>query len=151
GVESDLVRSLADEGQASASRATLLSQRGDVVARLTQLTASQRELETLQRDRKMLETALESATRRLEDEIVVQNLDQSRKSNVKVVQAAREPLEARSIRNIVLAVGTLFSIACALLIAFVSALWRDTFLSPDDVERSLGLPLLASVPRISLT
>ncbi|CAN5754412.1 hypothetical protein BH09PSE5_BH09PSE5_05220 [soil metagenome] len=147
GVESDLVRSLADQGQASASRSTLLAQRDEVVGKLNRLAASQRQLETLERDRKMLEGSLESASRRLEDEIVNQRLDETRKSNVSVMQAAREPLEPRSIRGIVFAVGTLFSVACALLVAFVGALWRDTFVSPDEVERRLGLPLLAAVPR----
>lgn len=149
GIESDLAKSLADQGQATASNRALLVERDDIAARLTRLTSSQRELETLDRERKQLEIALDSATRRLEDEVVVQGLDASRKSSVKLLQAAREPLQAHSIRLVLLVIGTLFSVACALLVAFVSALWRDTFLSPDDVQRSLGLPLLAAVPRVT--
>jgi uncharacterized protein involved in exopolysaccharide biosynthesis len=151
GVESELVRSLADQVQASASRTALMTQRDEVLSRLNRLAGSQRQLESLERDHKLLEGALESASRKLEDEIVNQRLDQSRKSNVSVVQAAREPLEPRSIRGIVFIAGLLFSVLTALLVAFISAMWRDTFISPEDVQSRLGLPLLAAVPQISAT
>jgi uncharacterized protein involved in exopolysaccharide biosynthesis len=150
GLESDLLRSLADQGQASASNRALLVERDEIAGRLSRLASSQRELETLERERAQLVTALDSATRRLEDETVVQGLDASRKSSVKLLQAPREPLQGKSIRLMLLVIGSLVSLACALAVAFVSALWRDTFLSPDEVQRSLGLPMLAAVPRVSL-
>lgn len=150
-LESDLVRSMAEQRQTAASRATLVAQRDAIEHQLTQLSAAQRELDTLDRDRRLVAAAYEQASRRVEDEIVVEHLDQRRKSSVSVLQAARTPLQSKNIRSVILIVGTVVSLGCALLVAFFSALWRDTYLSPEEVQRGLGLPLLAAVPRRALS
>jgi capsular polysaccharide biosynthesis protein len=38
------------------------------------------------------------------------------------------------------------SLLVATLTAFLSALWRDSFLTPEQVERELGMPVLAAIP-----
>jgi hypothetical protein len=59
------------------------------------------------------------------------------------------PLQGSSPRRVVAIVGLLLSLCAALLVGLLSALWRDTFLTPGEVQRGLGVPLLASVPRIT--
>ncbi len=145
-VEADWLKTRADQGQAGAGAAVLQQQRRVLDAQLKSFGANQRQLQGLERERRLLETSYEGAVRRLEEALVQDELDRGRKSNVSVVQAARAPFEAKSMQGLVLAVGTLLSLCCALVVAFFSALWRDTFLSPEQVQRSLGLPLLASVP-----
>ena len=145
-VEADWLKTRADQGQADAGAAVLQQQRRVLDAQLKSFGANQRQLQGLERERKLLEASYEAAVRRLEEALVQDELDRGRKSNVSVVQAARAPFEARSLQGLILAVGTLLSLCCALIVAFFSALWRDTFLSPEQVQRGLGLPLLASVP-----
>lgn len=144
--ETELVRSVADESQAKAGASALDSQRTAIDKRLSQLAADEQQLRTLERERRLAEVNYEASAKRLRDEMVTEDLDRRRKSNVSLVQAPRPPLEANSLRPIILVVGTLLSLCAALLTAFLSALWRDTFLSPDQVERKLGLPTLASLP-----
>lgn len=147
-LESDWLRTRADGGQAGAGTALLRQQRQAVEAKLKSFAGTQRQLVALERERKLVEAAYEAAVRRLEEAVVQDELDRNRKSNVSIVQAARAPLEGRSLQGLILGVGTLLSLCCALAVAFLSALWRDTFLTPEQVQRSLGLPLLTAVPKV---
>ena len=87
-----------------------------------------------------------SEAKRLRDETALAELDRKRRSNVSVVQSPQVPLVAKSYRPVILLVGGILSLGAALLTAFLSALWRDTFITPEAVERGLDLPLLATVP-----
>ncbi|MEF7613757.1 hypothetical protein V4F39_07520 [Aquincola sp. MAHUQ-54] len=147
-IESDWLRTLAEQRQANASRATLKAQREAIDQRLQRLASSQRELQVLERERKLVEDTYQGAMQRLEEERVIHGLERDRRSSVSVVQAPRVPLEGRNLQPIILAVGAVLSVVCALLVAFVTALLRDTFISPEQVPRELGLPLLAAVPLV---
>jgi polysaccharide biosynthesis protein PslE len=149
GTESDLVRSTADLLQSKAGSAALAAQRSAINTRLTELATSEDELRTLERERRLTEAQYEAATKRLRDERVSADLDRQRKSNVSVVQRPTVPTEARSLVPVVVVVGGLLSLCAALLVGFLSALWRDTFITPSEVQRGLGVPLLASVPRVA--
>jgi polysaccharide biosynthesis protein PslE len=147
-LESDWLRTKADNGQAGAGEGLLRQQRQAIQEKLKSFAGTQRHLVAMERERKLVESSYEAAVRRLEDALVQDELDRTRKSNVSIVQAARAPLQGRSMQGLILGVGTLLSVCCALLMAFLSALWRDTFLTPEQVQRSLGLPLLTSVPKV---
>jgi uncharacterized protein involved in exopolysaccharide biosynthesis len=147
GAESALLNAGTELAQAQAGRQTLVQQRAALDKRLAELAASESELRTLERERHLTEVNYDAAAKRLRDETVLADLDRQRKSNVSVVQRPMVPLEAKSVRGIVLLVGGLLSVFAAVLVAFLSALWRDTFLSPAQAERALGLPTLASIPR----
>jgi uncharacterized protein involved in exopolysaccharide biosynthesis len=147
GAESDLVRSTADLLQSKAGATALAAQRQAINERLALLAQSEDDLRTLERERKLAETQFEAASKRLRDERVGSDLDRQRKSNVSIVQRPTVPSEAKSPRGIIVIVGLILSLAAALLVGFLSALWRDTFLTPGEVQRGLGLPLLATVPK----
>ncbi len=149
GVEADIVRTQADRSQASASRSTLAAQHAAVDARLQGLAASALTLQNLERERVLAEIAYQSSSRRLQDETVLERLDQERKSNVSIVQSARPPLAASSVRLLVIGIGLFASLCLALLTALVSAAIRDTYMTPEEVRRDLGVPTLASVPRLA--
>jgi len=146
GAESDLVKSTADLGQSQSGLGALAAQRAAVDKRLGLLAESESELRTLERERRLSEVQYEAAAKRLRDERVLIDLDGQRKSNVSVVQRPSVPTQAESKRKLVLVLGIILSIGAALLTAFLSALWRDTFLTPADVQRELGLPLLGAIP-----
>jgi len=145
--ETDLVRSVADERQARAGASTLDGQRSAIDRRLGELAASEGTLRALERDRRLAEVNYEAAAKRLRDESAMQDLDRKRRSSVSVVQAPRAPLEAKSLRPVILVVGVFLSLCAALLVAFVSALWRDTYLLPEQLQRDVDVPLLAAIPR----
>lgn len=145
--EQDLVRSLADERQAKAGASTLAAQRAAIDERLAELAEAESTLRTLERERRLAEVNYEGAAKRLRDESTLLELDRKRRSNVSVVQAPRVPLEAKSLRPVVAVVGVFLSLCGALLVAFLSALWRDTYLLPEQLQRDVDVPLLAAIPR----
>ncbi len=149
GAETDLVRSSADLLQSQAGTTAVAAQLTSINKRLAELSRSEDDLRALERDRRLAEGQYEAASKRLRDERVGSELDRQRKSNVSVVQRPMVPLEARSPRRVVAIVGLLLSLCAALLTGLLSALWRDTFLTPGEVQRGLGVPLLGSVPRMA--
>jgi polysaccharide biosynthesis protein PslE len=108
---------------------------------------SERELLSLERERRLAEANYEAAAKRLRDELAMEELDRKRRSNVSIVQPPLVPLQGKSIAPLILVVGTILSLCVAALVAFLSALWRDTFLTPEQLERELGIPVLAAVPK----
>jgi uncharacterized protein involved in exopolysaccharide biosynthesis len=145
-IETDLLRSRAEQRQAAAGATQLTKQRAEIDQRLKVLAESERELQALDRERRLAEQNYEAASKRLRDESAVMELDRKRRSNVSIVQPPQVPVKGSSLAPVILGVGTVLSICAALLVAFFSALWRDTFLSPEQVERELGIPVLAAVP-----
>lgn len=144
--EGELLRSNAEQRQAGAATTNLQRQRAELDRRLATLADSERELLGLERERRIAEQNYEAAAKRLRDETALEALDRKRRSNVSIVQAPVAPLQGSSIAPVILAVGTVLSLCMAALVAFLSALWRDSFLSPEQVERELGIPVLAAIP-----
>ncbi|MDD2880618.1 MAG: hypothetical protein PHQ58_09280 [Rhodoferax sp.] len=145
-VESDLLRTLADVEQARAGKSTLVNQQTAIDKRLAAFAATEIELPALERERRFAEVNYDAAAKRLRDEQALEELDRKRRSNVSIVQAPVVPLEGKSMQPVILMVGLFLSLCAALLTAFLSALLRDTFLTPAQVERRLGLPMLAAIP-----
>ncbi len=145
-VETDLLRTRAEQKQASAGASQLARQRAEIDQRLNALAESERELQALERERRMAEQNYEAASKRLRTEMAMLELDRKRRSNVSIVQPPLVPAKGSSIAPLILAVGTVLSLCATLLVAFLSALWRDSFLSPEQVERELGIPVLAAIP-----
>lgn len=147
-VESDLLRTLADRQQARAGASALVAQRVAIDKRLAAFAATEIELPALERERRFAEVNYDAAAKRLRDEQALEDLDRKRRSNVSIVQAPVVPLQAKSMQPVILLVGLFLSLCAALFTAFLSALLRDTFLTPDQVERRLGLPMLAAIPEV---
>ena len=146
-VESDLLRTMADQQQARAGAKAVSAQRAAAHTRLAEFSGIERELQSQERERRIAEANYDAAAKRLRDETALAELDRKRKSNVSVVQSPLVPLKAKSTRGVIVMAGTAMSVFAALLMAFLSALLRDTYLTPAQIERGLGVPLLAAVPK----
>jgi uncharacterized protein involved in exopolysaccharide biosynthesis len=144
--ESELLRANAEAKQAQSGALALANQQAAIDKRLAAFAEAEADLPSLERERRFAEVNYDAAAKRLRDELAQQDLDRKRRSNVSVVQAPVQPLEGKSLRGIILLVGAFLSVCAALLTAFLSAWLRDTFLTPAQVERQLGLPLLATIP-----
>lgn len=145
--EQDLLRAQAEEQQAGAGARSLGPRLAAIDRRLGELTQAEAGLRQLERERRLAESAYDSAAKRLRDESAMKELDRRQHSSVSVVEAPRVPLQADSLRTVVAVVGVFITFCVMLLTAFLSALWRDTYLSPEQLERDLDAPVLAAVPR----
>lgn len=146
--EQDLIRAQAEQQQADAGARQLVRRLEDIDRRLAVLAEAEGGLRQLERERRLAEAAYESAAKRLRDETVLKELDRRQHSSVSVVEAPRVPLEADSLRKVVGVVGVFVTFCVMLLTAFLSALWRKTYLSPEQLARDVDAPVLAAVPRI---
>lgn len=127
-------------------RSTLKSQLAEVNAQITKLNDRDRELNSMLRERQLLDTSYQNYVKKLDDARVTESLDRKEKTSVSIVQRALVPIEKKKLQPIIVLVGFFFSICIALVAAFISELLRDTFISPERLERALGLPVLATIP-----
>lgn len=145
--ESELHRTRADIRQANSGSTALGAQLAAIDKRLAVFAGAEGELPILERERKFAEINYDVAAKRLRDEQAQEDLDRQRRSNVSIVQAPALPLQGKSMQPVILLVGAFLSLCAAILTAFLSALLRDTFLTPVEAERRLGLPMLAAFPK----
>ncbi|WP_085318242.1 GumC family protein [Derxia lacustris] len=145
-VESDLLHTRADYEAAVAARAKAAAFARQAERALQGLSAQEREMLDLQRERKLVDDAYGIARRRLDEARVLDALDKEHQTSVSVVQPARIPLEAKRLQPIIIGVGFVLSIAVALAIACFAELFNDSFAMPEQVERRLKLPVLAAIP-----
>jgi uncharacterized protein involved in exopolysaccharide biosynthesis len=147
-VESDLIRAVTDAASSTVRRAALQDRLVAVMNRIAELGALQPRMNDLKREQKLAEDGYMEYVRNLQDARVMDERDQKAKANVSIIQTGLPPVASRSYRMLIIGVGFVVSVFCALLLAFGRALMRQTFLLPEGVERSLGLPVLADIPTV---
>jgi hypothetical protein len=69
--------------------------------------------------------------------------------SVRVIQYAEVPDRPTNLRELVVGAGALASLAMGITVALLSHLFRRGYLSPEALERRLGVPVLASIPDLS--
>jgi uncharacterized protein involved in exopolysaccharide biosynthesis len=107
---------------------------------------SKREIQygILKREADSNQQLYEILLKRLKETSLTQGLDTN---NVRIVEPAvapRVPVRPRKARNLALAV--MAGLALGLTVAFVLERLDDTVRTPDQVERTLGVPVLAVIP-----
>lgn len=82
-----------------------------------------------------------------EDARILEDMNLRKMANVSVVQKAAVPLHPiRPRKNLYVAFSILFGVIGGLGFAFLSESLSQTFSTPEDVEKRLGLRVLLSVP-----
>lgn len=85
--------------------------------------------------------------RKQEEARISDALDQQRISNVVIAEAATVPIEPRSRRLLVVAVGGFFASVASVILAFAADYWNPSFRTPEEVQSFLGSPVLAAMPK----
>jgi polysaccharide biosynthesis protein PslE len=146
-VATEALRLQAEERSAEAAKSILLQQLGDIRLRLKDFATRESELQQMVRERQVIENSYQASSRRLEDARILEDLDKLAKSSVSVIQPATPPLKRKGTRMLILGIGGAVSLLSTLLVAFVCDLLRSGFLLPDQLRRSVGLPVLACFPK----
>ena len=119
----------------------------DTKAELKRLDAIEAPALALSTELKNLKESYDKYIAATRDAQVNADLDSSAVSNVKIVQAATQPdrpIAPRRTRNIALTL--FFALVAGVGLAFVREFFDDTVKSREDVEKKLGLTVLAVVP-----
>ena len=146
-VATEGVKLQAEQRSAEASKRVLQQQVAEISARLRRFTQNESELQQMLREKQMLEAGYQTNSKRLQDARMVEDLDKRAKNTVSIVQAATPPLKKKRTRVLILGVGGAVSLVSMLLVGFLCDLFRNVYLLPDQLRRSVDLPVLVSFPR----
>ena len=105
-------------------------------------------IEELQRETGLNEANYRKYAAALEQSRIDQALRSQRMSNIKVVQPATyeiKPIRPRTFINLLL--GLLIGVFGSVGVAVAAEYWDQSLRTPDEIERKLDLPVLASIPR----
>lgn len=116
---------------------------------IRRLEAKAFELERLDRRRNLLEQAYALAAKTLDARRFQEEANAQRAASVRVIEPASPPVDSGNLRLVILAAGALLTLFSGVLAAVLSALFRRGFITPEALERSLGLPVLAAVPTLA--
>lgn len=104
------------------------------------------ELARLERERDLAGDHYAAVAKTLDARRFQEDVSARRAASVRVIDPATPPLDAGNQRLVIFAAGVLLSLFAGALAAVLADVFRRGFISPDKLERALGLPVLAVVP-----
>jgi uncharacterized protein involved in exopolysaccharide biosynthesis len=120
----------------------------DVTQRRQTLTALEPRYEALARQRDLLADAEKTLAQREQESQAAEGLDRTGgDDSIKVVERAYPPTQGASARLALFATTAVFALFVALALGLLRAALQEGWPSRAAVERGLGLPILAVVPR----
>ncbi len=117
--------------------------------RLDELNGFGRTYRDLKRTRDVLDESYHTIARTSEEAELAGALERAQGANVRVVQPPEVPLVGTSQRKAFFGIGILLGLLAAAATLAVKSALRQVFITVHDVERVLGLPVLAAVPSIA--
>jgi uncharacterized protein involved in exopolysaccharide biosynthesis len=111
------------------------------------LIDTEMQMSSLQRELTLLDTKYRKYSENLEQARIEQALEMNKISNISVIQPATAPLDpVRPKKAVNLMLGLIFGVLGGIGLAFVSHVHGHSLKTPEDIEKKLGLRLLASIP-----
>jgi polysaccharide biosynthesis protein PslE len=144
-VDLDRAKSEADLNSARARLQRDNQQLAELRAQVQHLNESETQLEALQRERAVAEETFRSLTKTYEDRKLIEAVNARQVTTVRAVQKAEVPLESTGLRKLLLFAGVVASLMVGMAFAALLEYGRPAYLSPEAVERSLGVPVLATI------
>lgn len=144
----DQAHAQADRGAAEATERDASAQVAALDVQLRTLDQDEDQLSRLERTRAVSESLYKDAAKTLEDRRMVEAVAAERAADVRVIQAAREPVKPRPLKLILALVGVVGSLLAMAGTAVLGEALRPGFLLPEALERRTGLTVLAAVPEL---
>lgn len=136
------------ESRSLANQSTELArQKAQLSARLRLFNNIRAEWQELLRRRDLVERSLSNFAEREVASIALAEIAKQEADNVRITEPARPPLEGSSLAKPVAALGLLFAMFTALMVGLFRAATRRNFSTASSVERTTGMPVIASVKR----
>jgi uncharacterized protein involved in exopolysaccharide biosynthesis len=145
-LEVDRSRAQQDLAAGKGRRETDIAQLAKLAEQLATLDQKEFELQRLDGKRKLIDENFRSVAKALDDRALQENVMAKKTANVRVIQAAEPPVAPVNLRMMIAIAGVLLSIFTGIAAAVLSNAFRRGYISPGPLERSLGAPVLVSVP-----
>ena len=140
-----LIQTEATASGQSGRAGAIAAQLAASAARLRTLDTTAQQLNQLRIDRDVLADAYKSLAVQVEQVRVQLNQDTATGNpSVRVIEAPTAPTKRNNPRSLVIAASVLAGLLLAGAAVFVLASLRDIFLVPAELERAMGLPVLAA-------
>ena len=104
-------------------------------------------LAELERSREVAEQSVRAFAEREVEERARTELSQRSVNNIRLLEPAAPPVKGKSLKTPAAILALLFAGFTALMVGLMRALTRNGFATPGAVERTLGLPVLATVQK----
>lgn len=139
-----------DINELKRKRDNLSKQIQTLESKLSRASLTGVDLERLNRDANQKQLEYEAVKEKLESARVLR--DQAREGPIKIIDPAAPPSHASMKKKLILfIVGFIASVIFGIAVGFIAEYYEDVFKSPEEVEKSLSLPVLATIPRIQKT
>ena len=146
-LQSELARLEMDEAGLRARGASLAAQAGEVHQKLAQLDGASVAHADLSRGVKTAEENYQLYSRKRDEARIADALDERKITNVAIAEEPRIPaLPTRPNRSANLLLGLCFAMFVGVTSAFCAEFFRETVLTPQELERATGVSVLATVP-----
>jgi uncharacterized protein involved in exopolysaccharide biosynthesis len=144
-VQDRIVRLVSDVAGEQARKRTLEEQIKQSDERVQFLIATANQLHRIEIDRDLLAENFKSSSREVEQARVQQNeADTSSSTNIRIIQAPFPPTQRSNPPALFIAASLVAGILVAGISVLVRTTLRETFLSPEEIERSLNLQVLSA-------
>lgn len=121
-------------------------QLAEVTGRLQSLDEKQAQLQDLALQLEVAEQNYKTYMERSEDARIAEDLNKQKITSIAVIEQAQQPVKpARPRKLLNLALGILLGGFIGLMVAFLSEAFDDAYSTPEQVERSIGAPVLVSI------
>jgi len=145
-VEKEMLKAEAEYASQRAGAVTLAQQLAQLDRKIQAVDQKQNELRNLQRDLSTNEKNTQTYVEKLEEARISDDLNRRKIANISVIQAPatpQKPVKPKKLLNLIL--GVLLGAFAGLGYAFFVEFTSQSFSTPEQVERRLGLPVLTSI------
>ena len=148
-IEVDLDSAAAQSTGLIAAQRILVAQHNALDRRIAALDANDRKLEDLTRQYQIADLNYRTYFQNVQDAHIADDLNRQKITTISVIQPADVPDIATYPKiPLILVVGSVLSMLLAITLAFMRETFEERFNLPLQVERILGIPVLASLPRL---
>jgi len=144
-VQDRIMRLSSDVAGELARKEALAKQSAESGESLQHLISVANQLRRMEIDRDLLVDSFKKFSRELEQARIEQNqVDTASSTNVRIIQAPQPPTRRSNPPLLFVGIALLVGLLAGALAVLVRSTLRETFLSPEEVERRLGLPVLCA-------
>ena len=84
---------------------------------------------------------------RLNEATAYEDMEHDRAGSVRIIQPPSAPAEPKNLRPYIIVAGSVLSLFLALVVAILLDFFSSGFLTPEQLNKATGLPILAVLPR----
>ncbi len=145
-LEGELIKVQAELPSQEAKAAALRGQVAQLDAEIQGLDLREKELDTLKREFAVSERNYKTYLEKVEEARISEDLNRQKSANISVIQEATVPVDPiKPKKRLNIALGIILGTVAGLGLAFVAEFTSQGMSTPEEAERRLGLPVLATI------